>query len=197
MKPRAEGGVVDSRLSVYGTQNLKCVDLSICPVSDHHEMSSWISLTLYRTTWARTHTRLRSWLVRREQTLSARSLVSELATHSEFLSLKQLYRCVRHQGQDSSCPCSPRAYPHWSPCNSTCPVNFEVAVELLWQENAKPNLSLTHVYYFSMQFIQMTVEFLRIGHSWRGHTVIVSSNQLDGLDHQLLSHLSKPILKPI
>jgi hypothetical protein len=27
----------------------------------------------------------------------------------------------------------------------------EVAVELLWQENAKPNLSLTHVYYFSMQ----------------------------------------------
>jgi len=33
MKPRAEGGVVDSRLSVYGTQNLKCVDLSICPVS--------------------------------------------------------------------------------------------------------------------------------------------------------------------
>jgi len=31
MKPREEGGVVDSRLNVYGTQNLKCVDLSICP----------------------------------------------------------------------------------------------------------------------------------------------------------------------
>lgn len=34
MKPREEGGVVDKRLSVYGTENLKCVDLSICPVSD-------------------------------------------------------------------------------------------------------------------------------------------------------------------
>ncbi|PPQ69937.1 hypothetical protein CVT24_003687 [Panaeolus cyanescens] len=31
MKPREEGGVVDGRLSVFGTQNLKCVDLSICP----------------------------------------------------------------------------------------------------------------------------------------------------------------------
>ncbi|KXN85514.1 Alcohol oxidase [Leucoagaricus sp. SymC.cos] len=31
MKPREEGGVVDARLNVYGTQNLKCVDLSICP----------------------------------------------------------------------------------------------------------------------------------------------------------------------
>ncbi|KAH7909067.1 GMC oxidoreductase-domain-containing protein [Hygrophoropsis aurantiaca] len=31
MKPREEGGVVDHRLNVYGTQNLKCVDLSICP----------------------------------------------------------------------------------------------------------------------------------------------------------------------
>ncbi|KAF8063216.1 methanol oxidase [Lyophyllum atratum] len=31
MKPRAEGGVVDDRLNVFGTQNLKCVDLSICP----------------------------------------------------------------------------------------------------------------------------------------------------------------------
>lgn len=32
MKPREQGGVVDKRLSVYGTENLKCVDLSICPV---------------------------------------------------------------------------------------------------------------------------------------------------------------------
>ncbi|KAF9521832.1 alcohol oxidase [Crepidotus variabilis] len=31
MKPLKEGGVVDNRLNVYGTQNLKCVDLSICP----------------------------------------------------------------------------------------------------------------------------------------------------------------------
>ncbi|KAI0751823.1 alcohol oxidase [Daedaleopsis nitida] len=31
MKPREQGGVVDKRLNVYGTQNLKCVDLSICP----------------------------------------------------------------------------------------------------------------------------------------------------------------------
>ena len=34
MKPREEGGVVDKRLNVYGTQNLKCADLSICPVSN-------------------------------------------------------------------------------------------------------------------------------------------------------------------
>ncbi|KAG6816544.1 hypothetical protein H0H87_005322 [Tephrocybe sp. NHM501043] len=31
MKPREEGGVVDGRLNVFGTKNLKCVDLSICP----------------------------------------------------------------------------------------------------------------------------------------------------------------------
>ena len=33
MKPREQGGVLDARLNVYGTTNLKCVDLSICPVS--------------------------------------------------------------------------------------------------------------------------------------------------------------------
>lgn len=33
MKPREQGGVVDKRLNVFGTENLKCVDLSICPVS--------------------------------------------------------------------------------------------------------------------------------------------------------------------
>ncbi|KAI0033192.1 alcohol oxidase [Vararia minispora EC-137] len=31
MKPREQGGVVDTNLSVYGTQNLKVADLSICP----------------------------------------------------------------------------------------------------------------------------------------------------------------------
>lgn len=31
MKPREEGGVVDGRLNVFGTSNLKVVDLSICP----------------------------------------------------------------------------------------------------------------------------------------------------------------------
>ncbi|KAI0260664.1 alcohol oxidase [Gloeopeniophorella convolvens] len=31
MKPREQGGVLDKRLNVYGTTNLKCVDLSICP----------------------------------------------------------------------------------------------------------------------------------------------------------------------
>ena len=36
MKPREQGGVVDKRLNVYGTQNLKCADLSICPVSNVH-----------------------------------------------------------------------------------------------------------------------------------------------------------------
>jgi alcohol oxidase len=31
MKPKEEGGVVDPRLNVFGTQNLKVCDLSICP----------------------------------------------------------------------------------------------------------------------------------------------------------------------
>jgi len=31
MKPREEGGVVDSHLNVYGTSHLKIADLSICP----------------------------------------------------------------------------------------------------------------------------------------------------------------------
>jgi len=31
MKPQKEGGVVDGRLNVFGTTNLKVVDLSICP----------------------------------------------------------------------------------------------------------------------------------------------------------------------
>jgi len=31
MKPREQGGVLDARLNVWGTTNLKCVDLSICP----------------------------------------------------------------------------------------------------------------------------------------------------------------------
>jgi alcohol oxidase len=31
MKSKDKGGVVDHRLNVYGTQNLKCIDMSICP----------------------------------------------------------------------------------------------------------------------------------------------------------------------
>ena len=31
MKPRDKGGVVDNRLNVYGVQNLKVADMSICP----------------------------------------------------------------------------------------------------------------------------------------------------------------------
>ena len=31
MKPRSEGGVVDSKLNVYGVENLKVADLSIPP----------------------------------------------------------------------------------------------------------------------------------------------------------------------
>ncbi|KAJ7650005.1 glucose-methanol-choline oxidoreductase [Roridomyces roridus] len=34
MKPRAEGGVVDSKLNVYGVKNLKVTDMSIAPMSE-------------------------------------------------------------------------------------------------------------------------------------------------------------------
>jgi alcohol oxidase len=40
MKPRDKGGVVDERLNVYGTTNLKCVDLSICP--DNLGTNTWV-----------------------------------------------------------------------------------------------------------------------------------------------------------
>jgi alcohol oxidase len=33
MKPRDRGGVVDSRLNVYGVKGLKVADLSICPAN--------------------------------------------------------------------------------------------------------------------------------------------------------------------
>ena len=33
MKPRDKGGVVDSRLNVYGGEGLKVADMSICPTN--------------------------------------------------------------------------------------------------------------------------------------------------------------------
>ncbi|KAJ7192533.1 hypothetical protein GGX14DRAFT_578097 [Mycena pura] len=39
MKPRAEGGVVDSALNVYGVRRLKVVDMSIAPSNAKHALS--------------------------------------------------------------------------------------------------------------------------------------------------------------
>ena len=79
MKPREQGGVVDKRLNVYGTQNLKCVDLSICPVSAALFSGDFGGVTharTLRTTSARTHIRLLSLSARRAPTSSLRNLVS-------------------------------------------------------------------------------------------------------------------------
>lgn len=78
MKPREQGGVVDKRLSVYGTENLKCVDLSICPVSLHIVLRLGRCNLMYfgRTTSARTPIPLLSSLARRALTSLPRSLVS-------------------------------------------------------------------------------------------------------------------------
>ena len=79
MKPREEGGVVDKRLNVYGTQNLKCVDLSICPVSIALSVGVFggeAHTCTLRTTLARTHIRLLSSSARRVLTSSLRTLVS-------------------------------------------------------------------------------------------------------------------------
>lgn len=55
MKPRERGGVVDKRLSVYGTENLKCVDLSICPVSHHDSLIIFLGVCkLLMIVWSRT-----------------------------------------------------------------------------------------------------------------------------------------------
>ncbi|KAF9439664.1 GMC oxidoreductase [Macrolepiota fuliginosa MF-IS2] len=44
MKPREQGSVVNAYLNVYSTQNLKCVDLSICP--DNLGMNTYSSVLL-------------------------------------------------------------------------------------------------------------------------------------------------------
>ena len=46
MKPRDQGGVVDSRLNVYGVQHLKVADMSICPANVATVRSSTFSCTL-------------------------------------------------------------------------------------------------------------------------------------------------------
>jgi len=82
MKPREQGGVVDKRLNVYGTQNLKCVDLSICPVcnvtfcSPRLCWSSWSRV--FRITSAPTLTRLLFSSERRVLTSLLRNLVCYL-----------------------------------------------------------------------------------------------------------------------
>ena len=79
MKPREQGGVVDKRLNVYGTENLKCVDLSICPVSIALSVGAFEGeahpCTL-RITLARTHIRLLSSSARRVLTSLLRTSVS-------------------------------------------------------------------------------------------------------------------------
>ena len=55
MKPRAEGGVVDSKLNVYGTKNLKVCDVSsfIAGIR-RHETEDTGSFPSRRRMWART-----------------------------------------------------------------------------------------------------------------------------------------------
>ncbi len=95
MKPREEGGVVDQRLNVFGTENLKCVDLSICPVRLLLLclfLSNADAFISNRTTWVRIRTRRRCSSARRERVSFARTLASKSVHPTHRFPMRQSRR---------------------------------------------------------------------------------------------------------
>jgi hypothetical protein len=65
MKPRADQGVVDARLNVYGVTNLKVADMSIAPKNVGTVRSGRRTFDVQSNRLSRTHTRQRFSLERR------------------------------------------------------------------------------------------------------------------------------------
>lgn len=121
MKPRAEGGVLDARLNVYGTQNLKVCDLSLCPdnlgtVRCLFESNAVSVVGLIRA-FFRIPTRLHSFAVKREQIYWQRNLVSTCLACQCVIDI----HFDRRQDQDTPCSGSSCTHTNWQACRCSSP----------------------------------------------------------------------------
>ena len=118
MKPRAEGGVLDARLNVYGTQNLKVVDLSLCP--DNLGTVRFLQgdvLKEYSSFACRTRIPLPSFAARRGPIFWLKILVNfEFRVTSRGCSPVSPSRL---EDQDAACASATCTHTYWKACRST------------------------------------------------------------------------------